>query len=173
MVTAARKCAKVKVRLLPATRYDVQELAAFLRASDRSESEFTARAVGRWTSTWSVSADLVQALDGEAQTLWWGCDVMGIAGIMPFTHDPKFGAIWFMGTDLADRYPRSMTRACRRFINARLPFFTRVGNIVPRHMPERLRWLKHLGFDFVPEEAQQIYQGHVIFLSQARHGPEG
>lgn len=146
------------------------ELICFLRESDRDELAFTARATGRQHR--EIHAEIGLAITaGPAWTLWWGDDVLGIAGINP-APEGGYGAIWFLGTDLADRHWQGMTRAIRRFMAMEMPAFDWVGNVVPAHMEERRRWLHHLGFDFPQIQAQHLPQGLVVFTSQVHPGPE-
>lgn len=157
-------------RILPATRYDIDEVVSFMRASDREETLFCAQATGRWHPLWSAREDILSVADcSELHTMWHGDAVMGLGGVVPH---PALPAIWFLGTDLADRFPIAMTRACRAFVRAQARRFPRLGNVVPGHDTRRIAWLRYLGFDFPEIEAQHLPQGLVVFMSQAPHGPD-
>jgi hypothetical protein len=159
--------------ILPATARDVDELASFMRASDREECLFNAKATGRYNGQWSILGDLRRTFAaGNTWSMWWGNDLMAIGG---FFCDPRLagvGSIWFLGTDLADKHPIAMTRGCRRFLDMTLRRFDGiVGNIVPKHLCQRVAWLQHLGFDMREGEAQSMLQGHLIFWTSAPSAP--
>lgn len=160
----------MKARILPATSWDVDELACFMRASDRDECAFNARETGRYGPGWSIRSDLVAALAaGNVWSMWWGDHLMGMGGCLV---EPHFGTIWFLGTDLADRHPLAMTRACRRFLDLTLAHdATLVGNVIPKHMAARVAWLQHLGFDMLDGEAHPMLQGHLFFWKAAPSAP--
>lgn len=158
----------MRALLLPATASDAAELACFMRDSDREECLFNARAFGRHSPEWSIRKDLMRAVaEGDVWSMWLGDALMGMGGCKP--QPTGMAALWFLGTDLADRHPITMTRACRQFIafaHSRNPGV--IGNVVPKTLVQRVAWLQHLGFDMREGEAQSMLQGHVIFWS---HGP--
>lgn len=158
---------------LPSTRADLPELAGNLRASDRHEAAFNAAATGRDGPGWSVLGDLEGAFHKfQHWTLWHPEGLVGMAGVAPLRQNPAIGAIWFLGTDLADTHWLAMTRASIRFIAMQSGDWFAVGNIVPKHMTARRRWLEHLGFDFEDAEAHPNMQGHVAFWSRPLDGPK-
>lgn len=162
--------------ILPATSYDVAELASFLRESDREEATFNAIVTGRYFEPgWSIRADLERAF--EDHDLWTisreDGAVVAVGGIRPNPSDPSEGIIWLLGTDLADRHWRELTRLCARAIACFSGPFRRFGNVLPKHMMKRRRWLEHLGFDISEGEAQLQTYGLVSFWSQSLTAPKG
>lgn len=157
--------------ILPATSRDVDELMAFMRPSDREECVFNAKATSRYKDGWSIRDDLLAALaGGNTWAMWWGDDLMALGGCVM---QAGVGSIWFLGTDLADAHPIAMTRGCRRFLDMTLRRFPGiVGNIVPKHLCQRVAWLQHLGFDMREGEAQSMLHGHLIFWTSARSAPK-
>lgn len=158
---------------LPATARDVDELDCFMRKSDREECLFNAKATGRHSDGWSIRKDLLAMLEsGSVWSMFWGDDLMGMGGLHTDPRVEKVGSIWFLGTDLADRHPIAMTRACTRFLAMSLQSFKGVvGNIVPKHLCQRVAWLQHLGFDMREGEAHSMLQGHLIFWTEALSAP--
>lgn len=158
---------------LPATRHDVILLCRAMRQSDQDECLSNAIASGRFNTIWSVRHDLFTAFENDPiWALWDGIHLVGLAGVASLQQHLGFGAIWFLGTTLADTKWRAMTRACRRFIAMQDRHWTRMGNIVPANMPKRIKWLEKLGFDMEPPEAQQLVKGHVTFWLHRPIGPK-
>lgn len=160
----------MRAKILPATLWDVDTLDCFMRSSDRDECRFNAQATGRIGPDWSIRGDLLTAMrEGEVWSMWWGDDLMGMGGCQM---QKGIGAIWFLGTDLADKHVVGMTRACRRFMQLVLQRHDGIiGNIVPKYLAQRVAWLQHLGFDTREGEAHSMLQGHVIFWTQAQSAP--
>lgn len=153
---------------LPATRYDLDTLARFMRASDVWELRFNAEATGRMTEGWNIADELHGQFHSFPHwALWCRAGLVGLAGVAPLPQNPAIGAIWFLGTDLADTRWHGMTRAARRFIDMERPHWFAMGNIVPRRMTKRRKWLETLGFDFRDAEAHQNFKEHVAFWSQS------
>lgn len=160
--------------LLPATRFHMDELALFMRDSDTDECRYLAQATGRAVPGWSIRKDLHDAFDThQVWVMLRGNDVMGAGGIRPHPGTPGHGIVWFLGTDLADREWRTMTRLARRFLEIEAPAYERISNIVPAHGRKRLKWLAHLGFDIGVAEVQLSGMGYVPFWQYPCHGPEG
>lgn len=162
----------MKAIALPATRFDAEQLACFMRASDIEECKFNAAAFGRdRIPGWSIRGDLMDALeDSEVWSMWFGDKFLGLGGCR--RGDPV-SAIWFLGTDLADEHPIAMTRCSRRFVNMAVATTPGViGNVVPKTMAQRVAWLQHLGFDMRDGEAQSALQGHVIFWIVSPSAPK-
>lgn len=158
--------------LWPATRRDIADLASSMRASDIEELTFNARATGRWSPDWTIRGELMAGFDRwEHWAILRDCDVVAVGGIAPKPSDPGVGAIWMLGTDLADQHWRQMTRLCRRWLEIHRPHYRILGNVLPAHMMQRRRWLEHLGFDFIENEAQRSASGHVVFIMRT-DGPQ-
>jgi len=157
----------------PATRADVQRLCREMRQSDRLETQYNAEVTGRITPQWSIERELLEAF--EASTFWavWRQDdLVGLGGVAPLPQDPNVGAIWFLGTHMADSHQLALTLTLRRFIRAERPRWGVLGNVIPQHMVRRRAWLEKLGFDFAPSEANKNTQGLVAFWSHAQDGPD-
>jgi hypothetical protein len=86
-------------------------------------------------------------------TLWRDDEIVAIGGITPSTWTNKVGIIWLLGTNLADKHWRSMTRFCRSFIDASRSEYEGIGNYVPADATKRIEWLSYLGFDINEQEA--------------------
>ncbi len=157
---------------LPATAYEVDLLARSMRASDIEECELAARLSGRYSSDWSVQGDLKTALVRDPMWAGWHeRGLVGLAGVATLPHMDGIGAIWFLGTDLADELIVPFTLMARRFIRMQSPYWLKMGNVLPQHMVRRRRWLEQLKFDFNDEQAHQLPQGLVAFWSQPALGP--
>lgn len=150
--------------VLPSTRYDVHTLIAFLRESDLWETRLAAGFAGR---RYDLYKDLMNSF-GETDywTVWKDDKLVGMGGIRLTSTCENIGAIWFLGTDLADKYPIDLLRTMRRFIQNNREMWYKFGNIIPAGFDERLRWLRQLGFDFEEIEAQQNGRRVVIFISK-------
>jgi len=162
----------MRTRLLPATLYDLETLCSLMRQSDRDEIEFNAKATGRYYRDWSIRREMI---DQFPKFPHWAMlhdgDLLAICGIAPMPCG--LGAIWLLGTDLMDVHWRETTRLARQFIAATRSDYLAVGNVVPAHMTDRIRWLKHLGFDISQTKADRPFSRHVAFWSQPANGPEG
>lgn len=125
-----------------------------------------ARYFERDTPGWSILGDLERAFTiSTVWSMWDGKKLLGCGGVTPIM--PGKGAIWFLGTHRADKRPIMMTRGCRRFVAASRRDWKWLGNVVPRNMPERIKWLEHLGFDTNKEEAQRLKSEVVAFWLQS------
>jgi hypothetical protein len=151
----------VSIQTLPASRRDLAELAGNLRPSDRLEITETVRAFGQMHPGWTPAAHVMATPEHPIWAMWHCDGLVGLCGVNPDKADPSCGAIWFLGTPLADTHWRAMTRASRRFIAMQAPHWRWMGNVVPTAMPKRIRWLEKLGFDFAPRQAQP--NQHVMF----------
>jgi hypothetical protein len=162
----------VKPLVWPATAYEVEELLVKMRPSDRREITFCAHALGRAVRGWSLEAETRKACAGHE--VWAGFykgELMALGGIAPLPDQPCCGAIWFLGTDLADKEWRAMTRACKRLVGIMAEGWCWVGNVVPAGMAKRIRWLEHIGFDMLESQAQLASIGLAAF-SLRPHGPD-
>lgn len=148
----------------PATKHDVAGLIDRLRISDVDELAANARLTGKYGPGWSLRRQIELDLqDVDCWAMVIDGELAGLGGIHPLPEDPRIGAIWFLGTDLADTHWRTMTRLCRKFLSVHAPDYKMLGNIVPTYNEQRLRWLKYLGFDFDGDKAQLKRQGYVAF----------
>lgn len=153
----------------PSTSFDPPVLCTFMRDSDRWETRFNAEKTGRLTSNWTPQADLDRQVDeGHAWTLWYKDNLVGMAGVNPLPENNAIGAIWFLGTDFADRHWHGMTRASRRFVEFQSPYWFAMGNIIPKKMDKRRAWLEKLGFDIDESEAHPNFKDHVAFWSRSQ-----
>ena len=144
-----------------------------MRPSDIDEITFNAKKTGRMNFGWSIKAELESQFDKfEHWTITKGIEVVALGGVVPLPQNPAIGAIWMLGTRLMDIHWREATRLTRQYINMVRPDWFLIGNIVPKHMIERRRWLEHLGFDFVEEEANIQLKDHVTFWLQPLDGPK-
>lgn len=167
--------------LLPATLLDAYILAANLRFSDEDEWRLAHEAFGGDEPGGFFDAINDGVEVGDAWALWDGPDLVAIMGVVEM---PQFMqrlvpypaksccSIWMMGTDLADLRWRGMTRAARRFMAMQAKRWDAMGNIVPKGMQKRLRWIQHLGFDISDHQAQFRDMGFVTFWTHPRVGPK-
>ena len=124
------------------------------------------RRLGKWTPAWRLQDDL-DWLMREGYLFWaihYGPDLVALGGIRPNPVAPTTGAIWMLGTDLADTEWRGLFPRVRAFIAAFAPAFPDgVGNLIPKHMPKRQAWMKHLGFDISPLRVEDsLHESHVL-----------
>lgn len=143
-----------------------------MRATDREEVTFNAMATGRAGKGWTVEAEIRNSFN--PQTFWAMTlkgHLMAVGGVasIPGT---QAGAIWLLGTDLADREWRALTRGTAAFIAMARKRWGWVGNVVPQHMAARQRWLQHLGFDMIENQAQLASIGLVAFCVAGPDGPD-
>lgn len=155
------------VRLLPGGLWDIGKLLDSLRQSDREETLFTARALGHWHPGWTL-AGMFASERPDCWAMFSNGAFLGLIGIRPLPECPSAGLIWFLGTVEADRQPVALTKGCRRFIDMQRDSFSAMGNVVPQHMVERIRWLSYMGFDIIDEEAQLLPEGMVSFWLTSR-----
>lgn len=130
-----------------------------MRMSDRNE---LANAM-RITGTNIYHRMITQCLSDNYVTMWANKRVVAIGGINAVPDNPKIGIIWLLGTKLADKYWRQMTRLCQTFIEEEKPNWDGFGNIVPTSSYKRIKWLQHLGFDILDLKAQIDFEGYVRF----------
>lgn len=143
-----------------------------MRASDIMEVRTNAIMTGRMGPDWSLESDVRQGFtDGSCWSLWDGGELVGMAGVAVFPPVPQIGAIWFLGTDAADRKWRSMTRACKGIKPMLEQGFEYVGNVVPESMTRRIAWLEYLGFDIENDKAN-VADGYVAFWSHPQTAPK-
>ncbi|MGB1178348.1 MAG: hypothetical protein ACPG4J_03660 [Lentibacter algarum] len=159
----------VKYRLLPSTPHDLRVLQLNLRPSDRSEIAYSQKVTHS-----NIFAQLYERVHFDNYfTLWRGNDVVAIGGITPSNWSPHVGVIWLLGTDLADRYWRQMTRICARFIDSSKCEWLGFGNVLPPDATKRIKWLEYLGFDIAPDKAHISGQEFVAFyMDTSEYGPE-
>lgn len=155
---------------LPATLYDRDLFLKEIRVSDIHELDYMARALGRFSNPKMTVHAIFETCQPWAM-IYKG-ELMGLGGVMP-TQKPGFGAIWFLGTELADIKPLVMTQCCMRFLAAAQREYEWLGGYVPLHMTTRVRWLAKIGFDIKIEEAKQQGRGFALFQwPKPELGPE-
>ncbi|WP_138469870.1 hypothetical protein [Poseidonocella sp. HB161398] len=158
------------MRTAAATPEDIEELALNMRAMDRWEMRHVARVSGRGHI--SILGDLMQTYrQGPLTALHHDDGVLGIVGVVPMPDMPGAGAIFFLGTDLADRHTLPMDRALRRWLAAELAsgrWPGGFGNVIPSELRYRRIWLEKLGFDFPVAEVQQLHDSLEIFWMAGR-----
>lgn len=94
--------------------------------------------------------------------------LLGIGGIWPFPKSPETAAIYFVGTPEADKRPVFLYRSCKAFVEYQLNFFSKLGNIVPVLMSDRVRWMQSLGFDTDLENKHFLDHGCVAMWRTKR-----
>ena len=138
-----------------------------IRPSDIVEMEMLAQATGRTLNLAAHHADL--CLEVKAQRVWTMLIDGKVAAVFGVAPD---NVIWLQGTDASLQHWRLFTRTCRKLVKF---FEARHGvlmNVVPKALGQRHRWLKHIGFDLLENEAQLQSRGLVPFMSRP-NGPEG
>jgi hypothetical protein len=157
---------------LPATLHDCDILATHMRLSDVIEVRTAAITFGRMDTGWSLSGEIQFGLEnGPCWSLWDSEGLVGMAGVASCQPNPEIGAIWFLGTDLADLKWRAMTRATKRIKPFLEQGFSAVGNLVPANMHRRIAWLEYLGFDISKSKAN-VPDGYVSFWSHPKTAPK-
>ncbi|MBE3637355.1 hypothetical protein [Mangrovicoccus algicola] len=158
------------MRTAPATPEDMEELALNMRAIDRWELRHVARVTGRGHI--SILGDLMSTYRAAPLTaLHCPEGLVGVVGVLPMPGMPGGGAIFFLGTDLADLHSLPMDRALRRWLDAELEaarWPRGFGNVIPKDLRFRHVWLQHLGFDFPVAEVQHLPDELEVFWMQAR-----
>jgi len=144
-----------------------------MREKDRAEMLLCAQArAGQQAPEWPALADeLRKAWHPGWWSMWENDRFLGVGGVEKLP-TPGAGAIWFLGTTAADTKWISMTVACGRFITMERRHWSWLGNVVPIRHGRRKRWLRRLGFDIHPEEANLASHGLVAFSLQSEAGPE-
>lgn len=150
---------EVKFILAPSTLYDVLELYKYMRESDRNELAYAIQTTG----TDIYSQMITSCISDNYVTMWANDRVVAVGGINAVPDNSSIGIIWLLGTNLADKYWRQMTRLCQKFIETEKPNWEGFGNIVPTSSCKRIKWLQHLGFDILDLKAQIDFKGYVKF----------
>lgn len=131
------------VELREPTAEDVDYLIANMRQPDIDELlaisgsiEKTVRhSVARSNHKWSVYAD------GQ---------FVCIFGISQPTLLSDGGVVWMLGTDLIERYKGAFIKHSRDYIEAMLSVYPYLTNFVDARNTRTIRWLKFMGFTFLP-----------------------
>lgn len=158
-------------RLFPAGHWEIEQVLASLRDSDRRELTYNAKKLGRFFPGWTPEQDLREGLAGHQ--VWTltvdtaaGIEPLAIGGIKPVPRKDWLGGIWMVATKRARGHWRGMTPLLARMVWIEGRGFSALGNVVPQHMTSRLGWLAQLGFDIAPAGAQVPGRSHVVFMSQ-------
>lgn len=163
---------KAKLIWLPSTAKDCDILATHMRLSDVIEVRASAITFGRMDTGWSLLGEIQFGYkNGPCWSLWDSDGLVGMAGVAAFQPNPSIGAIWFLGTNLADLKWRAMTRSTKRIKPLLERGFEAVGNIVPASMERRIAWLEYLGFDISKSKAN-VPDGYVAFWSHPKTAPK-
>jgi len=60
------------------------------------------------------------------------------------------GIVWMLGTDLIERYKGAFIRHSKAYISAMLTVYPYMTNFVDARNTRTIRWLKFMGFTFLP-----------------------
>jgi len=60
------------------------------------------------------------------------------------------GVVWMLGTDLIERYKGAFIKYSRDYITAMLSVYPYLTNFVDARNTRTIRWLKFMGFTFLP-----------------------
>jgi len=158
-------------KILPASLYEIDYLVENIRESDFHEVRWMACHTGiyrpGWTPKWAILGAKGLATIWAA---WLEDELLGLGGAIP-TGRPGSAAIWFIGTQAAERHPVENTRLCRDMVKVWKPHFpVFLGNMVPPHMVERQRWLHKIGFDILKRPDND--PGKPLLFDVRRDGPE-
>lgn len=110
---------------------DVQELRAS-KGEDRSLRGILTRAVALSTHLWVTVAD-----DGEP---------VAIYGVAPISLLEGIGSPWFVSTDRAYEYPRTLIVEGKRYLAEMQSAYSHLVNYVDARNDKSIRWLRRLGF---------------------------
>ncbi len=122
---------------------DIAHIAANLREADRREIaasrgpevaplDAIGRAVLRSSHVWVGAAE-----DGEP---------VSIFGVAPISLLDGIGSPWFLSTERAYEYPRTLVVEGRRYLSKMRAIYPDLYNYVDARNDKSIRWLKRLGF---------------------------
>jgi len=73
-------------------------------------------------------------------------------GVVPAKNNPKYGAIWFLSTELDKKQWAYFSKRSKKWLEYLIADYECVFNMVPKHNKRTVKWLKWLGFEFKQEE---------------------
>jgi hypothetical protein len=121
---------------------DAAALYQRLREADRRELELSSGPDVLLTLTRSVDASEV-CMCAE--------DEEGIVCIWGIARTPEGGSVWMLGADSLQKYQRLLVSDTKPWVHQMLPHYGLLGNYVHAENTKSIRWLKMLGFTFLPE----------------------
>lgn len=129
----------------PALEQDVEFVAPNLRTADIQECE--AAGFNALDALWASfhASEVCYFLHHEG-------DPVGITGVCPSPLGPEFGTVWMMGTDKIKHYRSPFLRSSKQALDDLFEASGRrcLHNITWSGNTLHHRWLKHLGFTFLP-----------------------
>jgi|TARA_R100001530_G_scaffold13965_1_gene12753 hypothetical protein len=75
-------------------------------------------------------------------------EVVAIFGVIPTKTNPRVGYIWFLASDLLDKYYRYFLRGNKRWLGYMEEHFDYLCNWIIEEHTVSIRWLKWQGFNF-------------------------
>ena len=130
-----------KIIIVPSVAGDVFELKDNLRTEDIAEclacgnTPMQALMEGYVWSNECYSAKV----NGRTEAMF---------GISSYKQLNGFGAIWFLGSNVSFKYPISLVKKGKEYINRWLEKYTVLHNAVDSRNVRHIAWLKHIGFTF-------------------------
>lgn len=130
---------------------DLEHIAARLRDADRREVQAIRGPVPMYDTL---------ALAVLRSTHYWvsvaGDEPIAMFGVAPTDLLSGIGSPWFLATDRAEGYPRSLVVEGRRYALRMLEVYPHLMNYVDARNTRSIRWLKHIGFEVHPAEPMGI-----------------
>jgi hypothetical protein len=126
---------------------DVLHIAANLREADRRELAAT-RGVG------VNFADAIGRAVLLSSHVWVGVapdgEPISVFGVAPVSMLNGIGSPWFLSTDRAYQYPRTLVVEGRRYLSQMRKTYATLTNYVDVRNDKSIRWLKRMGFKIHP-----------------------
>ena len=79
-----------------------------------------------------------------------GDEIAAVAGLLISREDERVGVPWLLATDAAEKVPMSFTRRAKDVLNEMHAVRDKLANYVDVENEVSIRWLKWLGFQFLP-----------------------
>jgi hypothetical protein len=127
------------LRIAPATAADATELAPILRAEDVEEIRALSGEQPLNALLYSV------ALSDESYAVRDDQGIVSLFGVGPG------GAVWLLGSDKMFKYPKSLVRLCRQWLEDWAPRYPRLYALADARNTSHLKLLDHLGVTWVRE----------------------
>ena len=141
----------IKAGVVPASASDVLYVAERLREADLQEL------YAMHGKDVDVPMLLLQSWKESIQryTIIANDEPVGIFGLAEVA--PKLGAPWLVGTDGLPKIAKSFITGCPHYVERMLDTYPNLVNYVHKDNRLAIRWLKYLGFTFLPIMTNNFY----------------
>lgn len=153
--------------LRPARREDALYLAPRLREADMLEIAAS--------SVLSPLEVILESIRLSSKTVWVLCQAsdykaIAIGGVRQLTDD--YGLVWYLATPEAANHAITIQKSIKALLSTifEKSGYQALANVVSAHNTKAIRWLKHMGFQFVHMH-QPIGVHHELFHSFAIRRP--